>query len=189
MDRIPFYILWIYCLVVPGKLHTPGAIYAHNNITKPKLNITSDLIFPYTVIDMSTATLDFNYTFEEETKQGRVIVAFLDSDKIAEIFGVREFHIPASNMSGTVSVSVKGNLPGRAMLFFRGRDEVDDSYSAGGKAAGSDVEKYGQYSFELYVERQQRLVDVAFNVIIVVLVVLANVGMGAKVNTRFVKVF
>ncbi|CAG5121827.1 unnamed protein product [Candidula unifasciata] len=190
MDKI------LYCIFLTGLWLVPATLQStrptHNdNVTKSdkNLTVTSNHTFPYTIIDGEVSTLYFNYILEPDSKvpaglDGWVVTAVVDHDKLVNIVSNSVFHIHTTNLSGTLSISLKGKLPGRATLIFQGRDEVTGAEDGVFK---SDVKVYSQTSFELHIERQEKTIDIAFNVIIVILVVLANVGMGAKVDLSVVK--
>uniref|UniRef100_A0A0B7AEI0 Uncharacterized protein n=2 Tax=Arion vulgaris TaxID=1028688 RepID=A0A0B7AEI0_9EUPU len=163
------------------------------NNTSSKLIITSNLTFPYTIRDGTTSMLEFNYSFFEEVdvtyiRDGWVIIASLDNHKIANIPNENKFHIQAISPSGGISISIQGNLPGRTTLYFHGKDQVNKTQISDTEDSSLlNVEKYGQTSWQLFVQREEMPIDIVFNVIIILLVVFTNVGMGAKVDLTVVK--
>lgn len=156
-----------------------------------KLVITSNLMFPYTILQDKVSSLNFSYAFMElnntTSQDGWLLLAFIEHSKIAHIVGKTKYYIQSSSSLGTFDVFLEGKLPGRTTLYFHVKDWVnktDDSEDDGGPVL--DVEKYGQSSWQLFVEREERALDVAFNVVVILLVVTANIGMGAKVGSCIV---
>lgn len=157
-------------------------------------------VFPYTVIQDETSTLSFNFSFlynvtfskneaasaskiasefPQTGRNGWSIFAKLDGSQIAELKGKSEFFTLES--TGTVNILIKGNLPGRATLYFCAATNSNNSSVSIKSCDSQDL------SYKLYVERKERPIDIAFNVVVILLVVMTNIGMGAKIDFDVVK--
>ncbi|KAK0051529.1 ileal sodium/bile acid cotransporter [Biomphalaria pfeifferi] len=157
--------------------------------------------FPYTVIENEVSQLIFYYSFntpnvsiddhihaEESTAFGSnynqgtwIIEASLDLDHIAELKGEKIFFIDQQFSQGNISVLVTGNLPGRTLL------SLCAMPSNGTMSHGTTQCQSENMSYRLFVERRHRPIDVAFNIVLILLVVLTNVGMGAKIDLNVMK--
>ncbi|XP_059164949.1 ileal sodium/bile acid cotransporter-like isoform X2 [Physella acuta] len=166
------------------------------NQTQPlSFDIQTSLKFPYTIIQDETSVLTFNYSYLEPNNTGNDaelihlrsgwrIKASVDNHKIAEVWGPAEVFVDPIYPYGSIDFEVSGKLPGRVTLLICAIANASTGNS--GKildfCPGGDVTLY-----KLFVERRERPIDIAFNVVVVLLVVLTNVGMGAKIDFEVVK--
>lgn len=164
------------------------------NQTQPlSFDIQTSLKFPYTIIQDETSVLTFNYSYLEPNitgndaelvhlRSGWRIKASVDNHKIAELWGSAEVFVDPIYPYGSIAFEVSGKLPGRVTLLICAIANTSTGNS--GKildfCPGGDITSY-----KLFVERRERPIDIAFNVVVVLLVVLTNVGMGAKVTIYF----
>ncbi|CAL1544816.1 unnamed protein product [Lymnaea stagnalis] len=164
-------------------------------------DLETSLVFPYTVIQDETSKLSFNFSFlhnrtsnkNEAASDSKIVSEFpqrdgyewsifakLDGSQIAELKGKSEFF--AHEPTGTINILIKGNLPGRATLYFCAATNGNNVSQSSIKSCDSR-----DLTYKLYVERKERPIDIAFNVVVILLVVMTNIGMGAKIDFDVVK--
>ncbi|KAH9499719.1 hypothetical protein Btru_077657 [Bulinus truncatus] len=181
-------------------------MYVQSFLSKDKVlpfQIETNVSFPFTVIEDEISELVFFFKFDSlNTTSGILrnlvsnnkishtdneswtIQASLEYAKIAELKGQTEFLLDPQYSLGNISISVSGKLPGRTQLILCAMPSND---SALFKKGSEDPCVSDKMYYKLFVERRQRPIDVVFNIVLVLLVVLTNIGMGAKIDLNVMK--
>ncbi|RUS84832.1 hypothetical protein EGW08_007373, partial [Elysia chlorotica] len=126
-----------------------------------------------------TKELTFNYTlkFQTPSQSGGTnsssIYVSLTDYYIAELLSPKEYVLPSGSSTGRLKVKVKGLLPGRAYIEFKYSPDIQNS---------SLLPQYG-----LQISRTETIADIAFNVLIVLVVAITNVGLGCEVDLDVVR--
>lgn len=154
---------------------------------------TSPLPFKYG--ESSTVTFNYSFVYHNVTvypKRGWIVTVTIDNEKVASVKGKETFYIDNRNPTGNISIEVSGSNAGRSLLRFHVQDWliIPSAHSGGGDLTLESIQQgqqiYSDVSFQMYVTMTNRPIDTLFNVVVFLLVVTANIGMGTQVLLVFV---
>ncbi|GFO16271.1 Ileal sodium/bile acid cotransporter [Plakobranchus ocellatus] len=151
-----------------------------NTVYAASFEVSSSETFPQTIIVGELVVLDFNYTIHStkgaSPSDYRISISISDEKLLGLVSTSTQKKTPASS-SGEINVVVKGLLPGRTKLQFQLK-RLNDTSSTG---------RNDSAIYALWIERVEGPLDVAFTIIVVLLVGITNMGLGCKVDLSVVK--